>query len=143
MKCTWRNESNIWVTEHEELCKEHISYYQWIPYVLIIQVSFKASYSYLSTNVLKGCIGYECSKFAFINDFQGCALYIPRIIWLVLEEGKIFAMVKGVKRGSIMKKNEKEKNSYLETVANNVVDYLMMPQGGHYRYGMGYMFSQV
>ena len=50
MKCSWRNESNVWVTEHEELCKEHISYYQWIPYVLIIQVSFKASYSYLSTN---------------------------------------------------------------------------------------------
>ena len=92
---------------------------------------------------LKGCIGYECSKFAFINDFQGCALYIPRIIWLVLEEGKIFAMVKGVKPGTIMKKSEKDKNTYLETVANNVVDYLMMPQGGHYRYGMGYMFSQV
>ena len=52
-------------------------------------------------------------------------------------------MVKGVRPGTIMKKSEKDKNTYLETVANNVVDYLMMPKGGHYRYGMGYMFSQV
>ena len=52
-------------------------------------------------------------------------------------------MVKGVKPGTIMKKSEKDKNTYLETVANNVVDYLMMQKGGHYRYGMGYMFSQV
>ena len=42
-----------------------------------------------------------------------------------------------------MKKNDKEKNSALEAVANNVVDYLMMPEAGHFRYGMGYMFSQV
>ena len=70
-------------------------------------------------------------------------MYIPRIIWLIFEEGKIFAMVKGVKPGAIMKKNEKDKITSLDTVANNVVDYIMMPEGGHFRYGMGYMFSQV
>ena len=52
-------------------------------------------------------------------------------------------MVKGIKSGSMMKKNDKDKNSSLEKVANNVVDYLMMPEAGHFRYGMGYMASQV
>ena len=82
-------------------------------------------------------------NFFILYGFQGCALYIPRIIWLIFEEGKIFAMVKGVKPGAIMKKNEKDKITSLDTVANNVVDYIMMPEGGHFRYGMGYMFSQV
>ena len=50
-------------------------------------------------------------------------------------------MVKGVKSGTVIKKDEK--NSSLVTVVNNVVDYLKMPEGGHTRYGMGYMFSQV
>ena len=52
-------------------------------------------------------------------------------------------MVKGIKSGSMMKKNDKERDSSLGKVANNVVDYLMMPEAGHFRYGMGYMASQV
>ena len=50
-------------------------------------------------------------------------------------------MVKGVKSGAVLKKDEK--NSSLDIVVNNVVDYIKMPEGGHNRYGMGYMFSQV
>ena len=86
---------------------------------------------------------FPYSVFDHYLSFQGAALYIPRLVWLSYEEGKIFAMVKGIKSGSMMKKNDKEKNSALEAVANNVVDYLMMPEAGHFRYGMGYMFSQV
>ena len=39
VKCIWRNETNTWVSENDGGCREHISYYQWIPYVLIIQVN--------------------------------------------------------------------------------------------------------
>ena len=50
-------------------------------------------------------------------------------------------MIKGVKSGSIIKKDEK--NSSLDAIANNVVDYLNMPEAGYIKYGMGYMICQV
>ena len=49
-------------------------------------------------------------------------------------------MIKGVRSGTIIKKS---KNGSLEKVSNNLVDYLNMPEGGHTRYGMEYLFSQV
>ena len=39
VKCTWRNETSKWESDDDGECREHISYYQWIPYVLIIQVN--------------------------------------------------------------------------------------------------------
>ena len=58
-----------------------------------------------------------------------------------LEEGKLNAMLEGVTSGSPWSnKTNKEKVS---GVAKKVVQYLNMKKGGHYMYGMGFMFCQV
>ena len=65
---------------------------------------------------------------------------MPRLIWLHLEEGKLSAMIGGVKGGSgITNKN----NEKIKEVSKNIVKYLKMEEAGHYMYGMGYLFCQV
>ena len=75
--------------------------------------------------------------------------YIPRLIWLNLEEGKLTIMLEGVRSGSSMsaiKKQEKEgdkiESKYM-TAAKNVVRYIEMKEGGHHMYGMSFLFCQV
>jgi hypothetical protein len=61
-----------------------------------------------------------------------------------MEEGKLEAMLKGLEEAE--KKNEKEedkKEDKKDTVANNVIAYLDLKEGGHRRYGTGFLVSQV
>ena len=109
--CVYRE--NKWYTfeDHPKKCIKRIGYYQWIPYVLLL---------------------------------QGCLFYIPRFIWVVLEEGKLTAMLEGLASGN--KKNDKDedkkKKAHSET-ANNVVNYIHMTKGGHFQYGMGFLVAHT
>ena len=58
-----------------------------------------------------------------------------------LEEGKLDAMLEGVTSGSPWSnKTNKEK---VTGAAKKVVQYINMKEGGHYMYGVGFMFCQV
>ena len=50
-------------------------------------------------------------------------------------------MLKGVKAGAVIKKPD-TKNP-MENVATNVLNYITMNEGGHRRYGMGFISVQV
>ena len=55
-------------------------------------------------------------------------------------------MLEGVRAGSSMselkKENEKKDSKYMRA-AQNIVRYIEMPEGGHYMYGMNFLFCQV
>ena len=57
-----------------------------------------------------------------------------------LEEGKLNAILSGVNSGAVLDHSDKEKT---EEAAKKVVQYINMKEGGHYMYGMGFLFSQV
>ena len=72
--------------------------------------------------------------------------YIPRIIWLNLEEDKLTTMLEGVRSGSsmsVLKKEGNKSESKYKKAAENVVKYIQMKEGGHYMYGMSFLFCQV
>ena len=55
-------------------------------------------------------------------------------------------MLEGVLSGATMstlKKEGAEKEKKYMTAAKNVVTYIEMKEGGHYMYGMSFLFSQV
>ena len=61
-----------------------------------------------------------------------------------MEEGKLTSMLEGLKAG----KKKEEKNEDKDTspegeVVNNILEYIHMKDGGHFRYGMGFLASQV
>ena len=57
-----------------------------------------------------------------------------------LEEGKLDAILTGVTSGAVLNHSDKEKT---DEAAKKVVQYINMDQGGHYMYGIGFLFSQV
>ena len=48
-------------------------------------------------------------------------------------------MLEDVKSRTLFKKDDKKTDSASE----NVVNYINMKEGGHYMYGIGFLFSQV
>lgn len=66
--------------------------------------------------------------------------YAPRLIWMSLEEGKLNAILGGVNSGAVLNHSDKEKT---DEAAKKVVHYINMKEGGHYMYGMGFLFCQV
>ena len=59
----------------------------------------------------------------------------------MLEEGKLAAMLKGLRSG-IRTKNRNDSNP-IEVVAHNLVSYINLKGGGHRRYGTGFFVCQV
>ena len=57
-----------------------------------------------------------------------------------LEEGKLSEMLSGVTSRAVLNQSDKGK---VDEAAKKVVSYINMTQGGHYMYGMGFMFCQV
>ena len=100
------------------------SYYQWVPYVLMLQV--RLSFQLLT-----------CKFYCFM---QGVLFYLPRLFWLKAEEGKMSKISDGIRAGTALSnlKDDKVKN-----VADNVANYLNMREAGHKRYGLGYIFAHV
>ena len=82
--------------------------------------------------------------------------WLPRVLWKVMEEGKLNSMLAGLNKAE--KKGEKEndkkevkkedkkevkKEDQCDNVAKNVIDYLYMKDAGHTTYGTGFLVSQV
>ena len=79
--------------------------------------------------------------YIYINIYlQGAIFYVPRLIWLHLEEGKLSSMIGGVRGGAAIAQKNHDK---IKEASKNVVKYLEMKEAGHYMYGMGYLFCQV
>ena len=57
-----------------------------------------------------------------------------------LEEGKLSEMLSGVTSRAVLNQSDKQK---VDEAAKKVVSYINMKQGGHYMYGMGFIFCQV
>ena len=66
--------------------------------------------------------------------------YLPRIFWTSMEEGKLTAMICGVKSAEKKEEIENDKDG---TIINNVLEYLHMKDAGHMQYGMCYVVAQV
>ena len=66
--------------------------------------------------------------------------YLPRIFWTSMEEGKLTAMICGVKSAE---KKEETENDNDGTIINNVLNYLHMKNAGHMQYGVCYVAAQV
>ena len=47
---------------------------------------------------------------------------------------------KGIRAGTALSNLKDDK---IKNVADNVANYLKMPEAGHYRYGIGYLFAHV
>ena len=76
-QCYYRN--NMWQTDQDDRCIKRLGYYQWIPYVLLL---------------------------------QGCLFYVPRLLWVLLEEGKLTAMLKGLKLGITKNQKNEDRRHY-------------------------------
>ena len=57
-----------------------------------------------------------------------------------LEEGKLSEMLSGVTSRAVLNQSDKGK---VEEAAKKVVNYINNDKGGHYMYGMGFIFCQV
>ena len=66
---------------------------------------------------------------------------MPRLAWKVLEEGKLTAILEGVKKATVVRKDGMEEVT--RKASANVVEYLKMSDAGHVQYGWGFLGSQV
>ena len=61
-----------------------------------------------------------------------------------MEEGKLTTMLKGLKASKKKEeKSEDKKKNPEEDVADNIIEYIHMKEGGHLQYGLGFLASQV
>ena len=61
-----------------------------------------------------------------------------------MEEGKLNSMLEGLIAGKKKEeKNEDKKKIAEEEVADNVIQYIHMKEGGHLQYGLTFLVSQV
>ena len=93
---------------------------------------------------LRSAVPLMCSILveAFIFwSLQGLIFYLPRLFWLKQEEGRMTAISDGVRVGSVGRCDDD--NEKIRNVGNNVANYIMLDQAGHFLYGFNYLLAQV
>ena len=85
------------------------------------------------------------------------AFYLPRVIWVKAEEGKLSKLLEMVKFTSLTKTDKKGKlvnlkegevaatkrRNEMKTAASNIAGYLNLNGAGHKMYGIVYLTCQV
>ncbi len=83
---------------------------------------------------------------------QGFLFYLPRLLWLQFEEGKLSSLSEGVRLGGAAKEDkdkkdkeeeEEEEKDTVGSAAANVAAYVNLDEAGHTVYGMAYLVAQV
>ena len=68
---------------------------------------------------------------------------MPKILWISWEGGKLESMIKGILGKTELTMTKESYNQQVQKVATDVGTYIQMKEGGHNKYGLGYLMAQV